>query len=144
MLFFWEGINCVLPENVYISSKRKKHSICLWKVYFLSSLCVQESEFTSRAEGDTHCNILVSGSFWIKCGTVMMKRFPVCRICVPVKSSSYTFLRNFKITGDSVLNLLKRWTTIRVLWNKMSSFMPTNPICSAILCLHLRSSHLFN
>jgi hypothetical protein len=132
MLFFWEGINCVLPENVYISSKRKKHSICLWKVYFLSSLCVQESEFTSRAEGDTHCNILVSGSFWIKCGTVMMKRFPVCRICVPVKSSSYTFLRNFKVRGNFVLNHLKCRTTIWVLRDKMSSFVPAYPFCSTI------------
>lgn len=101
-----QSIHSVLPTNVHITTKGKDSIVGLRKVH--TSWCLSTSttivaiftstnkgQFPRRPKRHSHGNVLIFGSLGIKGGRIVMKRFPITAILVPVNDN-----KNDNVSGD--------------------------------------------
>lgn len=73
---------------------------------------------------------------------IMMKRFPIGTIPIPIKPSPDTLLLNPKIFAQTIDDPFKGGTTLRILGDQMGAFVPGDPFGGPIGFLEL--CHFFD
>mmetsp|Transcript_89980 Transcript_89980/g.160158 ORF Transcript_89980/g.160158 Transcript_89980/m.160158 type:complete len:229 (-) Transcript_89980:359-1045(-) len=123
----WQRIDTMLPPYVHITAEEEKHTIRLREVKQLSlpsALCTSKSKLAGSTKGDAHGAVLALGTLPVEGCRIVMERFPVSTISIPVEASA-TCARSYReVFAHSLQNPLVSLRSFRPFTEEMCSLMP--------------------
>ena len=122
-----QRVDAVFPLDVDVPTETEQHTIRLWEVDACLVLCVKERQLSCRTKRHTHRDVLIERSMGIeRCG-VVVGRFPIARIAVPIEPCTHRLLCDTKVFRNLFLDHLICFGTFGILGNEVSAFVPANP-----------------
>lgn len=118
------------PYSPTVASEGEQHTIRLWKVNAGIRLGMEKGKLARSAKGDTDGNVLVARSLRVESRAIMVERFPIATVAIPIKSRTNRGVSDGEIVRDLLLDSLKGWRVAWILRDQMSAFMPGNPLAA--------------
>mmetsp|Transcript_182915 Transcript_182915/g.445315 ORF Transcript_182915/g.445315 Transcript_182915/m.445315 type:complete len:229 (-) Transcript_182915:1107-1793(-) len=97
-----QGIDAMLPADVHISAKEEEHAVRLREVHELACLCVPKSKLTRGTKRHANRAILFTRTLRVERSGVVMKRFPIRPVAVPVEACATVALCDREVIADLV------------------------------------------